>query len=176
MIIKEIYSIQRRKGFHLVKWDQVIVDKKNGGLGIKNLNNHSKALRMKWLWKFAKEKQMLWGKVIEAKYEDESKWMTKEINTPYGVQLWRAIRGLWEEFKVNTKIKGNNGEKTAFWKDDWHGAGNLSQLFPDIHNLVMHQQSTIAELWSPEGWNFTFRRQLNDWEVQRAAEFFGTID
>lgn len=50
-VIKRLDSIRRnilwqgnkeRNGFHLVKWEEVIVDKKNGGLGIKNLNNHSK--------------------------------------------------------------------------------------------------------------------------------------
>ena len=41
-----------RKGYNLVKWDVVIVGKKHGGLGIRNLLNQSKALMMKWLWKF----------------------------------------------------------------------------------------------------------------------------
>ena len=41
-----------RKGYNLVKWDAVIVGKKHGGLEIKNLLNQSKALMMKWLWKF----------------------------------------------------------------------------------------------------------------------------
>lgn len=91
------------------------MEKRYGGLGIKNLENHSKALRMKWLWKYANEKQRLWGKVIEAKYEEEDRWMTKEVTTPYGVNLWRSIRSLWSDLKSNTKIKVNDGRKTRFW-------------------------------------------------------------
>lgn len=102
--------------------------------------------------------------------------MTKEVTTPYGVNLWRSIRALWNELKSYKKIKVNNGEKTSFWKDDWHEAGILETLFPDIHNLVQHQQSTLAELWTPDGWDITFRRQVNDWEIQIVAEFFCTID
>lgn len=84
-VTKRLDSIRRnflwqgnkeRKSFHLVKWEDLIMDKKRGGLAIKNLNNHSKALKMKWLWKYANEKQSLWGRVIEAKYEPEDKWMT----------------------------------------------------------------------------------------------------
>jgi len=37
------------KSYHLFKWESLINDKKFGCLGIKNLDTHSKALRMKWL-------------------------------------------------------------------------------------------------------------------------------
>ncbi|KAG5615003.1 hypothetical protein H5410_014827 [Solanum commersonii] len=137
--------------------------------------NHRKALRMKWLWKYANDKQLLWGKVIKAKYEGENRWMTKEVISPYGVNLWRSIRVLWDDFKINTKVKVKNGEKTSFWEDDWHEMGVLRNIYPDIHNLMLNQQRTIAELWKPDGWEINFRRQVNDWEITRVAEFLNTI-
>ncbi|WMV48519.1 hypothetical protein MTR67_041904, partial [Solanum verrucosum] len=155
---------KEKKGFHLVKWKSVITGKKNGGLGIKNLNLQSKALQMKWLWKYANGNQLLWERVIEAKYIPEDKWMTKEVTTPYGVSLWRSIRNLWDEVKNNSKVKVFDGRKTMFWKDNWHEKGNLEELFPDVYNLVTFQQGFIADLWTPQGWNFNFRRHLNDWE------------
>lgn len=81
---------QEKKGFHLVKWKAITVNKKKGGLGIRDLKMQSKALKLKWLWRYTKEDQMLWRRAINAKYE-EDKWMTKEINTPYGLSLWRSI-------------------------------------------------------------------------------------
>ncbi|WMV30815.1 hypothetical protein MTR67_024200 [Solanum verrucosum] len=102
--------------------------------------------------------------------------MTKEVTTLYGVSLWKSIRSLWDDFKPNTKIKVVDGAKTRFWKEDWHEAGNLESLFPDIHTLVLQQQSTIAELWTPHGWNIIFRRHLNDWEIPRVTEFFSVIE
>lgn len=36
------------KSYNLVKWDAVTVGKRRERLGIKNLKNQSKALRMKW--------------------------------------------------------------------------------------------------------------------------------
>ncbi|WMV34938.1 hypothetical protein MTR67_028323 [Solanum verrucosum] len=148
-VTKRLDSIRRKflwqgnkekKGFHLVKWKSVITGKKNGGLGIKNLNLQSKALQMKWLWKYANGNQLLWERVIEAKYIPEDKWMTKEVTTPYGVNLWRSIRNLWDEVKNNSK------------------------------------QGFIADLWTLQGWNFNFRRHLNDWEVQRVADFLNTVE
>lgn len=55
-----------------------------GGLGIKNVKAHSKALRMKWLWKYSNGNQTLWRRVIDDKYEDEDCWVTKVVNIAYG--------------------------------------------------------------------------------------------
>ena len=54
----------------------MIVGKKHGGLEIRNLMNQSKALMIKWLWKFNNEEQSYWKEVIKAKYEEEDNWMT----------------------------------------------------------------------------------------------------
>lgn len=94
-----------RKVYHLVKWKAVICGKKSRGLGIKTLKVQSKALRMKWLWKYTREHPLLWGRVIKAKYEQVDSWMTKEVTTPYGVSLWRSIRALWSELKAQSKIR-----------------------------------------------------------------------
>jgi len=184
-VIKRLDRIRRnflwhgdkeKKGYHLVKWSSVICAKKWGGLGIKNLKIQSTALMMKWLWKFTKENHLLWGRVIKAKYEQEDSWMTKEVNTPYGVSLWRSIRSLWSELKTQSRIKVANGNKTRFWKDNWHKVGIMELVFPDIFNLLLHQQKTIAEMWTSDGWSLNFRRHCNDWEVQRVADFLSKLD
>lgn len=184
-VTKRLDSIRRKflwqgnkenRGFHLVKWKSVTTGKKNGGLGIKNVKMHSKALRMKWLWKYANGNQTLWTKVIGTKHEEEDCWMTKAVTTPYGTSLWRWIRTLWEEVKLKTIRKVGNGVKIKFWKDEWHEKGNLEILFPDAYNLAQFQQKTIAKLWTSQGWNFYFRRQLNDWEIRRVADFLNTVD
>ena len=54
---------------YLVKWNKVLWGKKHGGLGVRNLEKQSKALRLKWLWRYSQEPQPYWGKVIQAKYE-----------------------------------------------------------------------------------------------------------
>ncbi|KAG5572471.1 hypothetical protein H5410_062237 [Solanum commersonii] len=54
--------------------------------------------------------------------------------------------------------------------------GSLEVLLPDIYNLLLFQQSTITELWSPKGWNFIFKRQLNDSEIMRVADFVNIVD
>lgn len=55
-----------------------------------------------------------------------------------------------------------SGEKTQIWKNEWHEAGILESLYPDILNLMEQEDGTIAEMRMQKGWNWNFRRQMND--------------
>ncbi|WMV19468.1 hypothetical protein MTR67_012853 [Solanum verrucosum] len=106
----------------------------------------------------------------------EGPWKTKEVTSTYGTSLWRSIRNLWHGFYAKTECNVNNGRKIRFWEDNWLGNGSLKRLFPDIHHLNQQQESTLYEVWSEHGWNLTYRRLMQDWEVERLAEFYGILD
>ncbi|RVW60625.1 putative ribonuclease H protein [Vitis vinifera] len=64
---------------HLVKWEVVCADKEKGGLGLRKLVWLNKALLGKWIWRFARTKEELWKKVLEAKYgQEELGWRTRK--------------------------------------------------------------------------------------------------
>ena len=46
---------------HLVRWSLVCLEKSNGGLGVKCLSILNKALLCKWSWRFAIERERLFG-------------------------------------------------------------------------------------------------------------------
>jgi len=96
---------KERKGFHLVKWKNIIRSKEQGGLGIKKLKYQSKALKVKWLWRYHQEDQALWYRVIKSKYEQLNTWVTKEVNTPYGISLWKSIRIFWQFLSNQLTVK-----------------------------------------------------------------------
>lgn len=50
-----------------------------GVLGVRNLKMQSKALRLKWLWRYSQQPQAYRGKAIKAKLGEENIWMTKEV-------------------------------------------------------------------------------------------------
>ena len=145
--------------------------KESWGSGDQEHEESEQFFRIKWLSKYLNDTQNLWGSIKDPKYEESDSWMTKEVTTPYGVSLWKSIWELWYEYKPNTKIKVVDGIKTRFWKDDWHAEGNMETLFPNIQNLVLQQQSTIADLCTLQGWNFVCRRHLND-RNSRSNKFF----
>lgn len=56
---------------NLVKWSWTALPIQQGGLGVGSLDKRNTALLMKWLWRFATEKNSLWRKVIAAIYGEE---------------------------------------------------------------------------------------------------------
>ena len=57
--------------YHLVGWDKVCARIANGGLGIRKITTFNKALLGKWLWRFGKEEDRLWKRVVVSKYGEE---------------------------------------------------------------------------------------------------------
>ncbi|KAG5577621.1 hypothetical protein H5410_057755 [Solanum commersonii] len=82
---------KKRKVYHLVKWKVMITGKKQGGLGIKNLKNQSKDLKLIWLWRYAHEPHSMWSKVIKLKYGEMDSWSPRKQPIPmvllFGDQL-----------------------------------------------------------------------------------------
>ena len=126
---------------------------------------------MRWVRRFPKEEQTLWVRVIQAKYEKEDFWKTEEVFFAYGINLWRSIRNLGYVFFKRTSFNVKSGRKIKFWDDDWLGNGSLKQLFPDMYLLNQQQESTLQEVWTPQGWNLTYRRLMQDWEVEDWLKF-----
>ena len=113
---------------------------------------------------------------FRSKYQQVDNWVTKEVTTPYGVRQWKSIRVLWSEMQQHPKIKVSNGNKTSFSNDKWHEVGILKVVFPYIYNLTNHHVKIVTDMWSAQGWNVSCRRQMNDWEINRVADFFNTLN
>lgn len=102
-------------------------------------------------------------------------WISKATTQPYGTGLWRSIRNLWPKLINNCKIKVGDGRKTLFWEESWVGQGTLKNSFPDLFLLSL-QEDSVKEMRDNQGWNFRFRIPLNDWEINRTAEFLNTLE
>ena len=73
---------------HLVRWNMICLDKKKGGLGVRNLALMNNALLCKWNWRYADERKVFWRQVISHKYGiEEGGWRTWEVSGRYGVGL-----------------------------------------------------------------------------------------
>ena len=56
---------------HLVRWKTVCLEKRKGGLGVRNLSVMDKALLCKWSLLYANERETLWKQVISEKYGED---------------------------------------------------------------------------------------------------------
>ena len=156
---------------HLVRWNLVCLERKKGGLGVRNLALMNKALLGKWNWRFAIEREVLWKKVISHKYGvEEGGWCTQAESGRHGVGLWKAIRKEWLGMYNNLAFRVGNGRRMRFWKDKWCGDEPLYESFPSLFAISQAKDAWVSEVWNPDGvgdgWTPLFSRALNDWEIE----------
>ncbi|WMV33859.1 hypothetical protein MTR67_027244 [Solanum verrucosum] len=170
------FGNKKGKGYHLVEWKTAQLHKEAGGLGVRNLKLPNDCLLMKWLWRLNGNDHALWKEVILNKYGQTEQWCTNAESTTYETSVWRSIRNLWPRLVKNSCYEVGAGNKILFWKDLWIGQEVLMQVFPDLASICTNLEVTVADSWSPQGWNFFFRRHLNDREVGRFVELLQMID
>ncbi|RVW74273.1 Transposon TX1 uncharacterized 149 kDa protein [Vitis vinifera] len=119
---------------------------------------------------FARAKEELWKKVLEAKYgKEEFGWRTKKANGVFGVGVWKEIlkesTWCWD----NMVFKVRKGNKVRFWIDPWCGNNVLSEAFPDLFSMAVQRNATVEDYWdqnlSQGGWSLRLLRDFNDWEL-----------
>ncbi|RVX21636.1 putative ribonuclease H protein [Vitis vinifera] len=134
-------------------------------------NEGNKAHLVKWEVLFARAKEELWKKVLEAKYgQEEFGWRTRKANGVFGVGVWKEIlkesAWCWE----NMVFKVGKGNKIRLWTDPWCGNNVLSQGFPDLFSMAAQRNVTVEEYWDQNlgqgGWNLRLLRDFNDWELE----------
>ncbi|XP_071739438.1 uncharacterized protein [Rutidosis leptorrhynchoides] len=163
-IIKDIEKLMRgflwcqgemKKGKAKVRWKDVCLPKKEGGLGLKNLKVWNIALISYHVWCVITHKQSLWVRWIHSyRLSNQSFW---EVDVPttasYG---WKKILGLREVIRPFIIHKIGRGDCTYAWHDIWSDFGHLSGLFSyrEIHQAGFQRLSTVADLWVSNGWNW----------------------
>ena len=66
--------------------------------------------------------------------------------------------------------------KINFWNEVWSGDVKMRVLVLDLYSISLQQNNTIAQMWSPQGWNLMFRSALNDWEFERVTNLFQVLN
>jgi len=74
------------------------------------------ALKIKWLWRFAKEEDAMWRNVIQVKYRiNDLGWWTKKNPYPHEVSCWISISTGLERFKSLVHFEVKDGSTVLFW-------------------------------------------------------------
>ena len=88
---------------------------------------------------------------------------------------WEAIRNGWEAFKVKTLFRVGSGNRVKFYKDGWCEDSSLRDAFLDLFVIPSFKDAWVVDVWEDGSWNPRFFRQLNDWELEEADNFFGRL-
>ena len=162
-----------------------------GGLGIRRIGVFNQALLGKWLWRFGNEVTHLWRKVIATKYGEASGgWCTRVVRGIHGCGMWKNIKkgalnfcGMWKNirkgalnFFVHVVYAAREGLRIRFWYNLWSGPISLKDLYMDLFACAVAQEALISDLvftaldGGGRSWNLLFRRDFNDWELERFYE------
>jgi mannosylglycoprotein endo-beta-mannosidase len=160
-----------------VSWSTVCKEKKDGGLGVKDINVVNASLLAKWWWKLLKDEPALWKDVLIARYGGRVA-SSVSLNGLVGgrsVSAWWKDICLIEEFIVSKNWFDEvvehivvNGASTSFWSQKWVGNFTLESTFPRLFSLSDQKEAMVSELAvcgvDSIVWNFNWRRVLFVWE------------
>lgn len=118
-----------RGGKCKVQWTKMARPVKYGGLGIRNMQLFSRALRLRWLW-------YEWNVPAKA-------WLGSELPVD---ELDRTL------FMAATKVSVRNGKKAKFWTSSWLNGAAPASLFPDLFKHSCRKGRTVAEALTDGKW------------------------
>ena len=132
---------QNGAGHCLVAWNIAMQSKENGGLGIRNLREHNKALLCKFLSKVLQSTETPCYQWLADWYlKNEIPLSCKTLDTA----TWRTFSSLIPLVQNSTKCKLGSGNRISFWYDHWTNEGNLRSRYPNLFSFAKTQQCTVA--------------------------------
>ena len=110
-------------------WSNVCKPVLNGGLGIKDLDAFSRALRLRWLWFAWDDRDRPW----------------KDLQLPND-------NGDCKLFHAATRVQLGNGRRAAFWKSRWLHGDAPADLFPVLFSHSKRKNRSVADALANDAW------------------------
>lgn len=88
---------------------------KSGGLGVKNLKLTNLALLSKWVWRYTKEKNALWRRIVQEKFKcNKDVFLPVNDSLPQGRSFWKNILKTTSLVQDNCVFQVKNGKAVRF--------------------------------------------------------------
>lgn len=104
-----------------------------------------------------------------SKYDELNPWCTETVSDSYGYGVWRTIRSLWSSLEENLLRKAGNGYKMKFGGMVGFIKLLLSVSFIYLFSISANPEIRVSGCWTTQGRDPSFRRLLNEWEVDGVA-------
>ena len=92
---------------------------------------------------------------------------------------WRAIAQVFQDFSEYTRFGVGDGKRIRFWEDLWWGDQPLGFQYPRLFRIVTDKNIPISFILGfarPFSWNFNFRRNLSDSEIEDLESLMCSLD
>lgn len=139
----------------MVNWEDIAVDRSQGGLGVRKLREINACLLLKWWWRFGVKDKALWKQLLRYKYgEVWGNWLPSALESSSVSRLWADIVQLGTHsselvgyYLSNFKLVTGNGQRLQFWKDKWLNNLCLKEEFPRLYSLSEEKGSKILQIY-----------------------------
>ena len=149
-----------------VSWEKMFLPKKEGGMGIRNLDVFNRALLAKQAWRIISMPGSLMAKVLKGKYFPTKNFF--EVgNNPNASFTWKSIISVKNVVKKGVCRVLGNGKNTCIWQDPW---------VPNLENSVVVRREVdgnenppyyVNDLIVGGRWNEEMMsRYFQPWEIQ----------
>ncbi|XP_071921851.1 uncharacterized protein [Coffea arabica] len=158
-LCKEVTSIfakywwgeaEGRDKIHWCSWGRMAMEKKEGGLGFKDLQKFNKALLAKQVWRLITKPNLLVSKVLRAKYFHRDSIFKCKV-PKCSSWIWQSLMNVRDLVQKGTRKRIGNGKTTNIWEDIWipgNEDGKVTSAMPQNCNI-----RRVDELISGFRWN-----------------------
>lgn len=137
--------------YHLVDWKLICRSLREGGLGMRSIKDHNRALLAKWLWRFGNERDILWRRVVVARFGLASIWKARWVRVRHGCGIWKSIQKLREVFWNCIRFNLGLGKNICFWEDSWVGEFPWKDSFRSLFSLTIDPKEFVTNAFDDGG-------------------------
>lgn len=143
-----------KKGLHWFSWDKMCIDKKEDGIGFRDIQNFNTALLAKQLWRLIDKPKSLFAKVFKGRYYRKSDPMDpiRSYSPSYG---WRSITSARSLVKKGLIKRVGTGSSISVWNDPWIPAQRPRSAIQKLQNQYLNPLLKVEDLINPVdlSWN-----------------------
>lgn len=157
----------RAMGGHcLIAWDFVTLPRHNGGLGVRDLAAHNRAMVCKVL------AQILQHSYVPCYQWFASKYCQKALSTSMqsgDTAMWRCLKSSMQLVQQSTGCELGDGTRISFWCDLWLGCGRLMFSFPTLYTFSTSRFCTVASQYINGHWMIHLHPNLSFYGLTRVG-------
>ena len=160
-------------------WDLFYKLKMDGGLGLGRISLRSKACLGKRLWRFLKEINAFWHRIVLSIYGLHSNgWDTNTVVRWWPGWPWKAISHVFNGFSNFTRYLVRGDMKICLWEDTWLVGSPLEFQFPNVFQVIRTRNMLVFSIVDRSSttlyWNFNFRWNLFDLVIEELTRLLSS--
>lgn len=139
-------NMDKEHKIHWVSREHMMLPKKDGGLGFRDLHVFNRAMLARQAWRLANAPNSLCARVLSAKYYPSGQ-IIRAVPKDGMSYSWRSILKGVQLLREGVIWRIGNGEKVNIWNDPWIPRGKSRKpATPQRRNVILHK---VSELINP---------------------------